>query len=495
MSGDVRAKQDHEIGVAPRQGILILGMHRSGTSAVARVINLLGARSPAHLMPATPSNPRGHWESDSIFTIHEEMLKAAGTAWDDWRRVDPNWFASSQADIYRQQLKRAVITEYGEDRLLYIKDPRICRFVPFWVGILDELNITPSVIFSVRNPLEVAYSLERRDSFSLEKSLLLWLRHTLDAENATRRLPRFFVDFEQLLTDWQACMLSAGTKLGISWPKYSDVTKAQIEEFLDYELRHHHLTAHELHSNPDLIELVIDIYESIVRYSSDADDLKLQATFNIVRERFEEGCNTFGAVLRTEERTLQDLNSQLSEAKAKNDQLERELESMRTDLEIANSVAEKLKILEMENGLLKDELQQAKAENEKLGWELKSTRTKLEIANSMAEKLRTVETENGLLKDELQQAKAENEKLKVLNEYLDVDIDRVKQVLSRYEAILERNRVESVEIANRTQELLARRSELERQNAALVASTSWRVTRPLRWIRTQFAGSVGGNKH
>jgi hypothetical protein len=439
MNGNIRTKQDPEIGVAPRQCILILGMHRSGTSAVARVVNLLGARSPAHLMPATPSNPRGHWESNSIFAIHEEMLKAAGTAWDDWRPVDANWFASNQADTYRQRLERAVIAEYGEDRLLYIKDPRICRFVPFWLGILNELNITPSVIFSVRNPLEVAYSLERRDGISLQKSLLLWLRHTLDAEYATRHLRRSFVAFDQLMIDWQACMLSAGTRLGISWPKYSNVTKAQIEEFLDFELRHHHVTAQELRANFDLIEWVVDIYESIGRYLSDADDLKLQATFNIVRERFEEGCSVFGEALKSEERKLKGLDSQLSEARARNDQLSQELES---------------------------------------------TRDNLEIAKGRIENLKTLEAANGSLTDELRQVKAENEKLKVLNEYSNVDIERFKNVLSRYEAMLEHTRAEGSEAANRTIELVARRSELEKQNAALVASTSWQVTRPLRWVGT-----------
>jgi hypothetical protein len=467
MSTEIQARQDQDLRV-PRQGILILGMHRSGTSAVARVVNLLGAAAPADLMPATPSNPRGHWESNRFYAIHEELLKAAGTAWDDWRPVDSNWFESSPADTYREQLKSAIVAEYGENRLIYIKDPRICRLVPFWLGILHELNITPSVLFSVRNPLEVAYSLASRDGFSLEKSLLLWLRHTLDAEYATRNLPRSFVEFEQLMLDWQTCMVSAGTRLGISWPNLSNATKTQIEEFLDFELRHHSVTTQELRANPDLIEWVADIYESIVRYLSDGDDLKLQATFNIVRERFEEGCNAFGAVLRSEEQKSLELSCQLTEAQAKNDRR-------------ANEQCEKIEELEAKSSLLNDELQFARIESEKL----KATNESLNVERTEAtNRFVELEAKNGLLNDELQSARAEREKLRGTNQQLNADIERCRQVMSRYEAMLERFSIERAEATKRTAELVARRRELEEQNAALVASTSWRVTRPLRWIGT-----------
>ena len=68
-----------------RTVILVLGMHRSGTSALARTVNLLGAAAPRTLMPADPSNPRGFWESNKLVPIDEAILAAMGSSWHDWQ--------------------------------------------------------------------------------------------------------------------------------------------------------------------------------------------------------------------------------------------------------------------------------------------------------------------------------------------------------------------------------------------------------------------------
>src|SRR5689334_3266656 len=146
-----------------RTAILVLGMHRSGTSALARVVSLLGATAPKTLMPGDATNPRGFWESNKIVPLHEQMLAAAGSSWDDWQPFNPSWYQSADATQMRDRLASTITEEFGEAPVFVVKDPRICRFVPIWLDVLKQLNIRAAALHIVRNPLEVAYSLKARD--------------------------------------------------------------------------------------------------------------------------------------------------------------------------------------------------------------------------------------------------------------------------------------------------------------------------------------------
>src|SRR5262245_37750610 len=78
-----------------RQALLVLGMHRSGTSAITRIFNLLGADLPKNLMSSGPGNELGHWESNDLVIIHDDLLTSAGSKWDDWRAFNPDWYESN----------------------------------------------------------------------------------------------------------------------------------------------------------------------------------------------------------------------------------------------------------------------------------------------------------------------------------------------------------------------------------------------------------------
>ena len=79
---------------ARRQAILVLGMHRSGTSALGGVVSMLGAAAPKTLLPANGGNPRGYWESLPLERANNDLLASAGSRWDDWRALNPQWIDS-----------------------------------------------------------------------------------------------------------------------------------------------------------------------------------------------------------------------------------------------------------------------------------------------------------------------------------------------------------------------------------------------------------------
>jgi hypothetical protein len=246
---------------------MVLGMHRSGTSALTRAISLLGADLPKNLIPASPNNETGDWESVELMLIHDEILSSGGSYWHDWRAFNPDWYASPAAQIFKQRVLCVLRNDYANSRLFVIKDPRICRFWPFYRGVLDEFGAKPVVVIPVRNPLEVMASLRRRNGFVPAKSSLLWLRHVLDAEKATRDLPRAVVTYDALLSDWQEVVATIGCGLGVSWPRRGASADLEIERFLTTRLRHHAMAPEQLAGSTEVVDWVKDAYVAFVQLS------------------------------------------------------------------------------------------------------------------------------------------------------------------------------------------------------------------------------------
>jgi hypothetical protein len=215
-----------------RRAILVLGMHRSGTSALTRALHAAGAAAPATLMPAGPDNPGGFWESAPVSAYNEEILAAAGFSWRDWRAfpfgaVD----AAARAELDRR-MTAVLRDEFGAAGLFVLKDPRLSRLLPLWLPALAALGIGATAVIAIRHPGAVARSLARRNGISARTAGLLWLRYVLDAELFTRALPRVFVSFDGLLRDPAGVVARVGAALGVAWPRQPDLgfVEARVAE-------------------------------------------------------------------------------------------------------------------------------------------------------------------------------------------------------------------------------------------------------------------------
>ena len=186
--------------VRARRMILILGMHRSGTSALARLLGLCGAALPPQpTSDSHESNPLGHWESQRIVDVHNSFLRMSGTSWDDILSYPKAMFSSDTARAYQRRLINTIRKEYGDADLFVLKDPRTSRLMPLWLPILKSLDVVPLVIIPVRNPLEVADSLRKRNGWDQHRALLVWMRYMLSAERESRHVKRCFVRYDQLI--------------------------------------------------------------------------------------------------------------------------------------------------------------------------------------------------------------------------------------------------------------------------------------------------------
>lgn len=323
-----------DLGPAPaRDGFLVLGMHRSGTSSVAGTIARLGPVPPKTPIPAGDDNRRGYWESLAITELHNELLASAGSKWNDWRLFNSGWRDTPVAAQFKARAKALLESEFNGASAFVLKDPRICRFPEFWLEIFQEENITPRIVIPVRVPLEVAQSLKTRNGFSLSEGLLLWLRHVLDAEAATRDMPRAIIMWDAFLKDWRCEIERIGKDLNIHWPGLTDFTAAEIDTFLTAELKHERTAADTARVHPDMHEWVMAVYDALVELSRNPSSNSARATLDDVKADFNQASRLFGRTLAGMELERKTLGAERSVLVADRDARAQELQQTLQTLE------------------------------------------------------------------------------------------------------------------------------------------------------------------
>lgn len=268
-------------------------MHRSGTSALTRTLNLLGAALPRHVMSAVANNnPKGFWEPQEVYEFNEKLLRTLKSRWDDWRAL-PVPDADEPSDLIEEQTQ-ILRDNFNGQNLYVLKDPRLCRLLPWWDAAFASANTQIRTLIALRNPIEVAESLARRDGFSLNRGLLLWLRHMLDADWVSRNRPRCVIHFPSLLENWRAQAAHIATELDIRWPVAPDAAAAEIGAFLDRDDRHFSHSTQDVNSNPQVFEWVRQAYAALLDMTAGAGNAEAIQTLDRVRSEFDHACNIFG---------------------------------------------------------------------------------------------------------------------------------------------------------------------------------------------------------
>ena len=288
-------------GTRPRAGrgcVVVAGMHRSGTSVVTRVVSLLGYTLPSNLIPPHPCNPKGYWESQEIVNINREILVSAGATleeWrgDEWRAFDSRWYASAGAKPFRERAQAVLAKEFGNSRLFVLKDPRICRLLPFWIEALESFGAPPFVVCPVRNPLDVAESLEKRDGIPHAIGLLMWLQHVLAAEAASRSVGRLFLRYDNLLLKPQSTMEQLRVALNTPFPEAASGDGVSIDEHVFPSLRHHRHDDAEVLDDPGLSEWIRRSFEILNRWTRNGEATGDRATLDRIRASFNEAMTAF----------------------------------------------------------------------------------------------------------------------------------------------------------------------------------------------------------
>jgi hypothetical protein len=261
---------------AVRNAILILGMHRSGTSALSRVLNLMGMQLGSDLMPPAPdNNETGFWEHRIFQWINRRIFESVGREWDSVLSLPPKWWEQPQMEGFREELKAVIQGEFGNSALWGLKDPRVCFMLPLWQPLLAQLHCRTQCVLTFRNPMEVARSLQKRDGLPISQSHLMWLRSLLEAERDSRGMSRTLTSYEALLSDWKSQVHKIGRELGFEWPVACEQVSPAVDEFLRPSLRHHQVDNHQLLEDSGIAEPVRRAYGMLLdaAASGRVDDL------------------------------------------------------------------------------------------------------------------------------------------------------------------------------------------------------------------------------
>lgn len=233
-------------------------MGRSGTSTVAGVLKRLGVEWGAYdkLMMAHEDNVRGFYEFVPLYEINVEILKRFGGNWHVPPKFPPGWEKYPLLEDLRLLAQEVIRNNFQSD-LWGFKDPRCCLTMPFWRLVIEN---PIDCVFVFRNPLEVAFSLLKRDNFPLELGTILWLQNVMESWQATQDLRRHFLFYEDILNDpaveIERLERFLGSKLeGRNWD--------EANRFVGQDLRHHQTSWEEFFGHEQVSHHMKEVYAAL----------------------------------------------------------------------------------------------------------------------------------------------------------------------------------------------------------------------------------------
>lgn len=213
-------------------------MHRSGTSLITRILNLLGVYlgREEHMVRSLSDNPKGFWEH-TFFNeqINEVILQILHGSWDTVPQLPSGWENMSELAPLRDKAREFIDREFAYAELWGWKDPRTCLTLPFWQSLLGPMRY----VICLRNPLDVALSLQHRNKMSLAAGSRLWLAHHISAWQHTANEDCCTVWYEDVMQDWEKQATRLAAFIGKpEAARKSEVRKA-IADTVSAELYHH----------------------------------------------------------------------------------------------------------------------------------------------------------------------------------------------------------------------------------------------------------------
>ena len=221
---------------APGRLVLVLGMHRSGTSTLARGLRVLGVALGKNLLPAHPCNPKGFFEDAGLYALNKALLAQLGLT---WRSPEaPDTAALRRLAGPPGVTALSLLREKSAGQAIPgLKDPRMSRLLPFWRPVLAASGLRAHCCIALRHPESVAHSLWQRDRLDAEHSHALWLAYLLDALEGSAGLPRLLTDYGLLLRKPEHQLQRLGHFLNL--PLDPAELTLFADDFLDKTLCHH----------------------------------------------------------------------------------------------------------------------------------------------------------------------------------------------------------------------------------------------------------------
>jgi O-antigen biosynthesis protein len=417
---------------------VVLGMHRSGTSAITRGLQVMNVVLGDRLMKIDEgNNDKGFWEDVDINGLNVEMLNALNNDWhqlslikkDDWKLLKSKGYFARASEMLRQ---KTLHTDY-----FGFKDPRMSKLLPFWKEVFNHGNFDVNYILAVRHPLSVALSLAKRNGIDIEKSHFLWLIHTIYSLSEIEDNSYVVVDYDNLMQDAGHELQRMAEKFHLTID-HSEFNKYK-SEFLDEGLRHTRFTYENLMTHERSFDLLRDVYAMV----------KELATENTINEdmlrritgEWEEELEKLSFSFKMADGAFYQLNLVYLQTLEKDEQIAKEKEAKELETQKLNESMEKSHRQEEHIEQLNQQLS--------------------EKANIIAEKENIIADKEIII----------TQKNESISNKLDIIADQEEIITKKEQIISEKERI-----------ILQERNEKNQ----LLASRSWRYTKPLRNLAKLF---------
>ena len=236
-----------------QKAIVVIGMHRSGTSAISGLLSELGVFMGSSLFaPQEGVNEKGFFENSLLVDINDRLLDESLLSWDHPLALMLEQDQQARLSAYQDEAKIIIEKDYRGKSLWGMKDPRTSLLLPLWLKTFKDLTVTANFILMLRHPMEVYGSLKKRDGFSLQKAMHLWLNYTLSSYFGSLNEPSMILRYEDLLNTPECCAKKIFETFSLG-----ELESVASQSFIDKELQNQHsLTV----PNDRLVSLAMTVY-------------------------------------------------------------------------------------------------------------------------------------------------------------------------------------------------------------------------------------------
>jgi GT2 family glycosyltransferase/glycosyltransferase involved in cell wall biosynthesis len=411
-----------------RTSLFILGMHRAGTSALARVLSLRGAQLPQRVLPANAGNTSGYWEPEAVVALDERILASFDLAWDDPSAPLRLPAAPQAYAAFMDEAREILRADFGDAPLSVVKDPRCTLLQPFWREVLAAEGVRPAWVVMMRPWREVVDSLVRRDGCSAHGAALVYVAHGLVAADAAAE-GATCVTYAQLLDDWRATTDRIAAEQGVHWPHAPD--DAAIDAFL----RDANTGSKGVVVPPDVAAWADTVWDWFDRAAR--GERPSPRALDAVRDAFGAIAQLIGPLLR--DRTHRLLEAQQAERIA--------IDERNTALQVYRETDERLQRAQAT----------AQREIDRLDEEILAVRREYEALRQDYEAIR--------LEDDARL----------------IEIDRINAMLHKAQSDYAERDLECESLRAELAEAVRQADEARRELGVILGSRSWKITRPLRF--------------
>lgn len=323
--------------------LILLGMHRSGTSVAAGLINMMGAYfgQGSSSIGANQENPKGFWERRDVRDLNDFVLKSINC---DWNRVSEFNLESIEASTLTEFEARAtnIIAELDSNTPWILKEPRICLLYELWKKHLSS----PITILIYRDPLEVAMSLQVRNMMPLHTGLALWEYYNSKALSALEENSTVYASHRRMMTEpikEVAHIYRQLTRLGVSSLRIP--SDSQIESFVSTELYRQKASISE-HTN------YLSGNQKTMFDSLQGENITDPTSF-----QYSTACIDALQSYESTERSLDDLRQQLSQRnkKVRDNEIKSGRKIEKLEAQVQNAEKLTIKVNELKNRLTKSD--------------------------------------------------------------------------------------------------------------------------------------------